>query len=103
MHCISHASESHATSLQLCLVQVTGNAREVWDKDESKSALRKRVSFVGGDFFKKGARLAEALACGCLHLPVMHAREPEHHKRFVVLLHGLLTVMSDRGTCCCGP
>ena len=41
-------------------VQVIDNAREVWDKDESKTALRKRVSFVGGDFFKKGARILGA-------------------------------------------
>lgn len=46
---------------------MTDNAREVWDKDESKTALRKRVSFVGGDFFKKGAQHEEALACRCLH------------------------------------
>ena len=31
------------------------NARERWDKDADKSALRKRVTFVSGDFFKQGA------------------------------------------------
>ena len=41
-------------------MQVIDNAREVWDKDASKTALRKRVSFVGGDFFKKGARSGAA-------------------------------------------
>lgn len=61
-------------------MQVTDNAREVWDKDESKSALRKRVSFVGGNFFKKGACLVEAIACGCQRSLAMHAREPEHER-----------------------
>ena len=50
-----HASQHQGASLQPGLAQVTDNAREVWDKDDSKTALRKRVSFVGGDFFKKGA------------------------------------------------
>lgn len=35
------------------------NAREVWDKDASKGALRKRVSLLGGDFFDPGG-----LCCG---------------------------------------
>jgi len=35
--------------------QVIDNARERWDKDADKAALRKRVTFVGGDFFKQGA------------------------------------------------
>ncbi len=35
--------------------QVIDNARERWDKDADKSALRKRVTFAGGDFFKQGA------------------------------------------------
>lgn len=35
--------------------QVIDNAREQWDKDSDKADLCKRVSFVGGDFFSKGA------------------------------------------------
>jgi hypothetical protein len=35
--------------------QVIDNARERWDKDADKAALRKRVTFAGGDFFKQGA------------------------------------------------
>ena len=87
MHGNSHASEDAGISLQFCLVQVTDNAREVWDKDESKSALRKRVSFVGGDFFKKGARLAAVL---CADVCIMrHARRRARAPQaFVSLLQG---------------
>ena len=42
-------------TLQAKYAQVVDNAREQWDKDSDKAALRKRVSFVGGDFFSKGA------------------------------------------------
>ena len=52
---IRHGKAASKCLTAAWLVQVIDNAREVWDKDESKTALRKRVSFVGGDFFKKGA------------------------------------------------
>jgi hypothetical protein len=45
--------------------QVIDNARERWDKDADKAALRKRVTFAGGDFFKQGAPAAS----GCLGMP----------------------------------
>ena len=91
-----HGSFNHGVSpyLTRCnhgLAQVIDNAREVWDKDESKTALRKRVSFVSGDFFNKGARLARAhmslctMACMPEHIrhsaqSRVHVGEPDLHE-----------------------
>ncbi len=51
-------------TLQAQHAQVVDNAREQWDKDSDKAALRKRVSFVGGDFLSKGASNLLAVGAG---------------------------------------